>query len=130
MTNNRKATPTTNNTPATSICTHTQTRSEACACGHCARRRSPTDKHRVNKRDVLALLDLLAGCVENHPSQPRGEANWGHVGDMAHLREGLMEIAIGFALRADGDEEAARRRLEDALCAEDEHVGEALIDAM
>ena len=130
MTSNRKPTPKTNNTPATSICTHTQTRSEACACGFCSRRRSATDKHRTNKRDVLALLDLIAGAVESHPSQPRGEAKWDHVGDMAHLRQGLMEIAVGFALRADGDEDAARRRLEEALGTDDEHVGEALIDAM
>ena len=37
---------------------------------------------------------------------------------------------MGFALGPDGDEQAARRRLEEALCTEDEHVGEALIDAM
>ena len=49
---------------------------------------------------------------------------------MAHLRQGLMEIAVGFALRADGDEDAAQRRLEEALGTDDEHVGEALIDAM
>jgi hypothetical protein len=27
-------------------------------------------------------------------------------------------------------EQAARRRIEEALCTDDEHVGEALIDAM
>ncbi len=79
---------------------------------------------------MLALLDLIAGCVDCHPSQPHGDASWGHVGDIAHLRGRLMEIATGFALRPDGDEQAARRRLEEALCTEDEHVGEALIDAM
>ncbi len=121
---------TTNNGPTASICARTQTRNDACACGECARRRSPDDKHRANKRDVLALLDLIAGCVDCHPSQPHGDATWGHVGDIAHLRGRLMEIATGFALRPDGDEQAARRRLEEALCTEDEHVGEALIDAM
>ena len=55
---------------------------------------------------------------------------WGHVGDAAHVRERLLEIAIGFALAPDGDEQAGRRRIEEALCTEDEHVGEALIDAM
>jgi hypothetical protein len=116
--------------PAVSICERTQTRTDACACGSCARRRSPDEKHRANKRDVLALLDLIAGCVDCHPSQPHGEASWGQVGDIAHLRERLMEIAVGFALGPDGDEQAARRRLEEALCTEDEHVGEALIEAM
>ncbi|MCA9557183.1 MAG: hypothetical protein KC583_01355 [Myxococcales bacterium] len=112
------------------ICARTQTRSAACACGACARRRSPADKHRANKRDVLALLDLIAGCVDCHPSQTFEKATWGNVGDIAHLRGRLMEIAVGFGLGPDGDEQAARRRIEEALCSEDEHVGEALIDAM
>lgn len=112
------------------ICNRTQTRSEACACGACARRQSPDAKHRTNKRDVLALLDLIAGCVDNHPSQMFDKATWGHVGDVGHLRERLMEIAVGFGLGPDGDEQNARRRIEEALCTEDEHVGEALIDAM
>jgi len=121
---------TTNNGPTAAICARTQTRSEACACGACARRKSPNEKHRANKRDVLALLDLIAGCVDCHPSQPQGDATWGQVGDIAHLRDRLMEIAVGFGLGPDGDEQAARRRIEEALCTEDEHVGEALIDAM
>jgi len=116
--------------PLVSICTRTQTRSDACACGACARRQSPDDKHRANKRDVLALLDLIAGCVDWHPSQPHGDASWGHVGDIAHVRERLMEIAVSFGLGPDGDEHAARRRIEEALGTEDEHVGEALIDAV
>jgi len=121
---------TTNNGPTAAICARTQTRGEACACGACARRRTPAEKHRANKRDVLALLDLIAGCVDCHPSQPQGDATWGQVGDIAHLRDRLMEIAVGFGLGPDGDEQAARRRIEEALCTEDEHVGEALIDAM
>jgi hypothetical protein len=112
------------------LCAHTQTRREACSCGACARGKTPEAKRRANKRDALALLDLIAGCIENHPREQVDRVTWGHVGDAAHVRERLMAIAIGFALRPDGDEQAARRRIEEALCAEDEHVGEALIDAM
>ena len=114
----------------TAICDRTATRRAACACGACARRQSPDAKHTTNKRDVLVLLDLIAGCVENHPSQIFDKATWGNVGDIGHLRERLMEIAVGFGLGPDGDEQAARLRIEEALCTEDEHVGEALIDAM
>ena len=110
------------------ICTRTQTRTEACACGACGD--SPVVKHAANKRDVLTLLDLIAGCVENHPSQTFERATWANVGDIAHLRSRLMEIATGFALGPDRDEQAARRRIEEALCAEDDEVGGALIDAM
>jgi hypothetical protein len=112
------------------ICSRTRTRREACGCGTCARGATPNAKHSTNKRDVLALLDLIAGCVDCHPSQPHGDATWGHVGDIAHLRERLVEIAVGFGLGADGDEQAARRRIEEALSIDDEHVAEALIDAM
>ena len=113
---------------ASSICTRTHTRTEACACGACGK--SPEAKHAANKRDVLALLDLIAGCVDNHPSQTFEKATWGHVGDVAHLRSRLMELAVGFALGPDRSEQAARRRIEEALCTEDEHVGEALIEVM
>ena len=44
-------------------CPRTQTRREACACGGCARAASPDLKHRANKRDVLALLDLIEQLV-------------------------------------------------------------------
>ena len=113
-----------------SLCERTQTRAEACACGTCARRKSPDEKYQTNKRDMLALLDLIAGCVENHPRHVFEKATWANVGDAAHLRERLVEIAVGFGLGPDGDEQAARRRIEEALCTDDEHVAEALIDAV
>jgi len=114
----------------TAICSRTKTRRAACACGTCARGTSPDAKRRANQRDALALLDLIAGCIENHPREQVDRVTWGHVGDAAHMRERLLEIAIGFALGPDGDEQIARSRIEEALCTEDEHVGEALIDAM
>ena len=114
----------------TAICSRTKTRREACACGACARGTPPDAKRRANKRDALALLDLIAGCIENHPREQVDHVTWGHVGDSAHVRERLIEIAIGFALAPDGDEQAARSRIEEALCTDDEDVGEALIDAM
>jgi hypothetical protein len=114
----------------TAICSRTKTRPAACACGACARGKTPDAKRRANQRDALALLDLIAGCIENHPREQVDRVTWGHVGDAAHVRERLLEIAIGFALGPDGDEQIARSRIEEALGTDDEHVGEALIDAM
>ena len=111
------------------IC-ESQTRSEACACGACARGTTPAAKYETNKRDVLALLDFIAGCVENHPRHAFETARWGNVGDIAHVRSRLMEIAVGYAIGADNSEESARRRLEDALGEDDEHVAEAMIEAV
>jgi hypothetical protein len=112
------------------ICTHTQKRRDACHCGACIGGQSPAMKRRANQRDALALLDLIAGCIENHPREQVARVTWGHVGDAAHVRERLMEIAVGFALGPEGDERVARLRIEEALCADDEHLGEALIEAM
>lgn len=114
----------------TAICPRTKTRKEACSCGACARGTSPDIKRRANQRDAIALLDLIAGCIENHPREQVDRVTWGHVGDAAHVRERLLEIAIGYALGPEGDEQLARHRIEEALCTDDEHVGEALIDAM
>jgi len=114
----------------TAICSRTKTRRAACACGACARGASPDTKRSANQRDTLALLDLIAGCIENHPREQVDRVTWAHVGDAAHVRERLLEIAIGYALGPDGDEQLARRGIEEALCMDDEHVGEALIDAM
>lgn len=110
-------------------CKHTGTRTGACACRFCAGH-SPTAKYDTNKRDALALLDLIAGCVENHPRSRPEKLTWANVGDAGYLRERLMQIAVGFALGPDGDEQAARRCIEEALCEDDEHVEEALIEAM
>ena len=111
------------------IC-ESQTRSEACACGACARGTTPAAKYETNKRDVLALLDFIAGCVENHPRHAFETARWGNVGDITHIRGRLMEIAVGYAIGADNSEESARRRLEEALGEDDEHVTEAMIEAV
>ncbi len=110
------------------ICDRTHTRTEACMCGRCGRG-SPDAKLAANKRDVLALLDLIAGCVECHPKMV-GEPSWGLAGDLAHLRQQLVAIATSIALGPDGEESAARRGIEAALCEGDEHVADALINAM
>ena len=122
-----------NNQPTTqqssAICERTQTRTGACMCGRCGRG-SPDAKLAANKRDVLALLDLIAGCVECHPKLVADNATWSLAGDMAHLREQLVAIAASIALGPDGEERAARRGIEDALGASDDDVADALIDAM
>ncbi len=111
------------------ICDRTQTRTEACMCGRCGRG-SPDAKLAANKRDVLALLGLIAGCVDCHPKLVADKPTWSLAGDVAHLREQLVAIATGIALTPDGSEQAARRGIESALGTDDEDVAEALINAM
>ncbi len=64
------------------------------------------------------------------PGERPDRVHWGHVGSAASLPEKLMELAVGLAIGPDGCEQAARSRLEEALCAADEDVGDALIDAI
>jgi len=116
--------------PKASICPRTGTRTEACACGTCARRKRADDKYKTNTRDVLALLGMIAGYVDTHMDQPEAKRDWANVGDAVHLRDQLMTIVVGFAVQPDGEESLARRRIEEALCESDEDVAEALIDAL
>jgi hypothetical protein len=111
------------------ICPRTQTRTDACACGRCGRG-APDAKFAANKRDVLALIELIAGAVDCHPKLATDKPTWSRVGDLADLRERLVAIAVGLALGPDGSETVARRGIEEALCASDDDVAEALIDAM
>ncbi len=116
-------------TTRSAICDRTQTKTDACLCGRCGRG-SPDAKLATNRRDVLALLELMAGCVDCHPKLVAEKPTWSLAGDTAHLREQLVAIAAGIALGPDGEEGAARRGIENALGADDEDVAEALIDAM
>ena len=118
----------TNHARDAAICERTGTRIEACACGGCGQPASPDTKYAANRRDVMALLDLIVGVVDAHP-KTFDKATWGHVGSISDLRGRLMEIAAYFALGRDGEDEPARRRVEEALCAQDERVADALIEA-
>ena len=56
-----------------------------------------------DRRDVNALLTLIAGAVDCHPSMVVERPTWAHVGSMAHLRDRLMEnsAALRFVTMAD-----------------------------
>ena len=48
-----------------------------------------TDRHEINKVEVLARLDAIKVAVNEQDSSA---ANWGDVGDMAHINALLLEI--------------------------------------
>ncbi|MBK7537596.1 MAG: hypothetical protein IPI49_19935 [Myxococcales bacterium] len=110
------------------ICNTTDKRCEACACTACARGQNAEAKRRANNRDALALLKALARRIKE--GEPAAPVTWGHVGSAADIRERLLQVAMSFALGPDGEEAAARRRLEEALCAGDESASESLFDVM
>lgn len=114
--------------PTRSICEYTLKRSEACACGGCARFKTADAKLRANNRDILALLNAIARRIQERESLAR--ATWGHVGTAADVRERLLQVAISLSLADRDDEQAARRRLEEALCADEDSVSAKLADAI
>lgn len=56
--------------------------------------------------DCKKLLGMLKCTIENHSYESRMEGvHWGHVGDMNHLRQLLMEAQMSLNLGADTDED-------------------------
>ena len=55
--------------------------------------------------DCKNLLEMLKYAIENHAHDSRMEGvHWGHVGDMNHLRQQLMEALMSLNLDADTNE--------------------------
>jgi hypothetical protein len=116
----------TNSDSQVTLCKRTQVRCAACACGTCTKGSNPDAKYQVNKRDALALLDFIAGCLDNHSPQPTDRASWGEANSMARIRLEVMDIAMRFV--SGEDEFAGAAKLERALSAGDEEVAGALIE--
>lgn len=112
----------------TAICASTGVRYDACACSRCARGTTADAKYATNKRDVKAVVDFIADCLENHPSMNRTRVDWSDVGTIANLRESLVDLVV--RISGARNEHAARASIETALNTEDVHVGEALIEAI
>ena len=52
-----------------------------------------SEAYAAKLRDVKGQLDLLSRVVENHSKQA---ITWGHVGDLAMMRERLEDLLSGF----------------------------------
>jgi len=105
-------------------CKNSNVRAESCMCANCSRGTTPAAKQAANIRDIKAILDHLAGCVDNHPTM-MGTPTWSSASDVARLRAKLVEVAAYFV----GDV-MAHGAVDDALCADDTDVVEALIETV
>ena len=73
-----------------------------------------TTAYKDRLRDVSALLDWVGEEVAMHDDYATKDGiTWGHVGDMGHYRESLMEILI--SLLGNASEKESRKMIEDAL---------------
>ena len=80
------------------------------------------------RRDVVRLLDWLTAEVRKHEEYARMEGvDFGHAGDLGHVRERLIETLAFLAQREEADIEGALAETEAGLQAvKDEHrAGEA-----
>jgi hypothetical protein len=70
--------------------------------------------YRDRLQDVSALLDWVGEEINMHEDFAAKEGiHWGHVGDMAHYRDQLIQILV--ALLGNASEKESRRMIEDAL---------------
>jgi len=113
---------------ALKICVQTKVRIEACACRACARFAAPAAKYQAKRRDALALLERITSLINDHPTYAIAKPNWTDVEQMAHVRGNVMRLAID--LTGSDDEWATRLRIDEALCAEDDDVQDALTSAL
>ena len=80
------------------------TRMEAMKKRIAMRKQTPGQAHAQHCTDIGALLDLIGQEVTHHAEFARGEGlHWGHVGSVAHVREGLIE-ALAFLAQQDEDD--------------------------
>src|SRR5262245_60126056 len=68
------------------ICPATAIQQEACACGVCGLHAFAQAKYAVNKRDAVALVDLIWSCFDLHPTCNIEDATWKDVADIAQIR--------------------------------------------
>lgn len=114
------------------ICPHSNVRIDACSCSICSRNKTPSDIYHANLRDIKLLLKMIAALVRKHSHRVSNHITWGNVGDVAHLRYMLMEILLSFRFESyDYDDDCnTRLRVEKALCSDEDHVSEALAEAV
>ncbi len=86
------------------------------ACPDCGGPTTPTDPRRASahktyvsmKRDVAALLDWLELEIQEHAAYAETEGvDYGHGGDLGHVREKLIETLSFLAQRDEKDIEEA-----------------------
>ena len=68
------------------------------------RKQTPGQAHAEHCTDIGALLDLIGQEVHHAAEHARSEGlHWGHVGDVAHVRENLIEALAFLAQQDEGD---------------------------
>jgi len=72
------------------------------------------ETYETRQREIAAMLEFLKCELEAHAEKAKADGlHWGHVGDLAHIRENLKETLV-FAMGS-RDEEVAGKMIEDAV---------------
>lgn len=69
---------------------------------------------RIAEGEIEFLLTQIRETVEAGKVADN-DADWGHVGTAAHVREQLMQIAIGLAVGPNEDEDVVRGMIEEEM---------------
>ena len=83
-------------------------------------RPQPGDVYRQHGSAIERLLGILGEEVRRHAEFAEAEGvDWGHVGDLSHVRQGLVGLLVQLAQR---DRAAIERQLAERPHEEDRHA--------
>ena len=72
------------------------------------------ETYETRQREIAAMLDFLKCELEANAEKAKADGlHWGHVGDLAHIRENLKETLV--FVMGGPDEEATGKMIEDAI---------------
>ncbi len=80
-------------------------------------KQTAAEAYAARKADIASLLDLIQQEVEVHAEEAaKDPTNWGHAGDLGHIRQNLVETLQFLMLeRLGNSEEKAARFIEKHL---------------
>ena len=77
-------------------------------------KRTAEETYKTRQREIAAMIEFLKCELETHAENSKRDGlHWGHVGDLAHIRQNLKET-LAFVMGG-RDEEAAGEMIESAI---------------
>ncbi len=77
-------------------------------------KQTAAETYETRRREIAAMLELLKCELEGHADNAKADGlDWGHVGDLGHIRENLKETLV--FVTGGRDEEATGEMIESAI---------------
>ena len=77
-------------------------------------KQTAAQSYETRQREIAAMLDFLKCELEAHARRAKADGlNWGHAGDLEHVRQNLKETLV--FVMGGRDEEVAGKMIEEAV---------------